>query len=155
MTRKHPSWAVTVATVGGLGQLPWPGLWGSVVGVIVGWALAAVASRALIDVLLPAAFVLSAWVCDRAERHLGRHDPLPVILDEVWAMAAILLLMPWAMLTWPRLAAAFILFRIFDVLKPPPLKALARLPGGWGIIADDAGAAGYSIALLALARLLG
>jgi phosphatidylglycerophosphatase A len=151
---RRPNWAVQVATCGGLGSLTWPGLWGSAVGFLLGLALAAAAPRPLIDVLIPAGFVLCAWICDLAEHELDRHDPLSVILDEVWAMAAILLFMPWALLTWPRLIAAFVLFRIFDVLKPPPLNALARLRGGWGIMADDAGAAGYTIAVLALVRVI-
>lgn len=48
-----------------------------------------------------------------------------------------------------QLAAAFLLFRVFDVLKPFPLRRLERLPGGWGIVADDLGAGLYSAAILA------
>ncbi|MDX6770393.1 MAG: phosphatidylglycerophosphatase A [Elusimicrobiota bacterium] len=81
--------------------------------------------------------VAACWVCGRAEKHLGRHDDPRIVLDEVvgfwWAAA----LTPRA---WPAVVAAFVLFRICDSLKPWPARELERLPGGWGIVADDVGA---------------
>ena len=139
---------VWLATACGLGRLPWaPGTWGSVAGLAVGWAAAGRLSSAALAAALLASFVACAWVSGRAEREMKRHDPLDVVLDEVWGMATILLVLPTAAATWPRLLLTFVLFRCFDTLKPPPLKLLARLPGGWGIMADDAGAAGYALAI--------
>jgi phosphatidylglycerophosphatase A len=62
----------------------------------------------------------------------------------------VVVLLPWA--GW---LAAFLLFRGFDIVKPPPLKRLATLPAGWGIMADDLGAAVYSVFVLLLIRWLG
>ncbi len=76
-------------------------------------------------------------LCTRAERHFGTHDDPRIILDETvgfWAAAAFLPRSFWT------LAAAFALFRVFDALKPPPCRALERLPGGLGIVMDDIGA---------------
>ena len=56
--------------------------------------------------------------------------------------------------SWVGMAAAFALFRAFDTLKPPPLRLLARLPGGWGIMADDLGASVYTTAVLGVAKWL-
>lgn len=81
--------------------------------------------------------VAACWVCGRAETELGRHDDPRIVLDEVvgfwWAAA-------FVPRTWPYAVAAFVLFRICDTLKPWPARELERLPGGWGIVADDVGA---------------
>ncbi|MBI3554590.1 MAG: phosphatidylglycerophosphatase A [Elusimicrobia bacterium] len=89
-------------------------------------------------VLLSTAVLASCGVCGRAERALGSHDDPRIVLDEVvgmWTAAALL----------PRtvrvLGAAFVLFRLLDSVKLPPYRWLERLPGGWGIVADDVGAA--------------
>ncbi|MBI4374835.1 MAG: phosphatidylglycerophosphatase A [Elusimicrobia bacterium] len=79
----------------------------------------------------------ACFICDRAERVLGSHDDPRIVLDEVvgfWAAAAFL------PRTLPHLAAAFVIFRIFDATKLPPIRWLERLPGGWGVVADDLGA---------------
>jgi len=141
--------AVFLATLGGIGRIPWaPGTWGSAVGLGLGLLLARTISQPLSWLLLVLAFLGCVSLCTQAERHLGRHDPPAVILDEVWGMAAIVIALPWTALSATRLAAAFLLFRVFDIVKPPPLKRLARLPGGWGIMADDLGAALYAAAVV-------
>ena len=134
--------ALWLATVGGIGRLPWaPGTWGSAAGVLIGWWLRRTCGAQALPLWL-LAFLGAAWCCGRAERRLGRHDPPSVVLDEAWAMACIVLVLPDL---WGWLVAAFLAFRVFDIAKPVPLPDLARLPGGWGIMADDAGAAGYAI----------
>ena len=139
--------ATLVATVGGLGRLPAPGTWGSLAGCWLGLlALDRVTTlwRGLIVVGL---FLVGALVCTRAERHLGRHDPSEIILDEVWAMMAIIAGLA-QFVRMPQLAFwSLLTFRFFDIVKPPPLRWLARLPAGWGIMADDAGAAAYTLLL--------
>ena len=124
-----------------------PGTWGSLAGLALGVA-AAPAAGPLAWFLLAVAFWVCADACGRAERRMGRHDPPAVVLDETWGMAAVLLTAPEAAGSAGRLALAFLLFRGFDVAKPPPLRALARLPGGWGIMADDLGAAAYAVLCL-------
>ena len=138
-----------LATLGGLGRVRWaPGTWGSVVGLALGWLIVRALSPPLGWLLLVLTFVGAAFVCARAERQLAQHDPPSVILDEVWGMAAVVIALPWTAGSWGWLLGALALFRVFDIVKPPPLKRLARLPGGWGIMADDAGAALYAIGLL-------
>lgn len=88
-------------------------------------------------VVLASAIVLSCWLCGRAEKALGHHDDPRIILDEIvgyWTAVAFLPRTPYV------LAAGFILFRFFDVVKLAPYRRLERLPGGWGIVADDVGA---------------
>lgn len=95
------------------------------------------------------AFILCAIVCTIAEREIGLHDAPAIILDEVWAMAAVVILGPWwTLASWYWFVGAFLLFRAFDILKPFPLNWLERLPGGWGIMADDLGAAAYTITFI-------
>lgn len=82
--------------------------------------------------------LLAGLVCTEAEKALGRHDDPRIVLDEVvgyWWAAAFL------PRSWPCALAAFAAFRVFDSLKPPPARQLERLPGGWGVVADDLGAA--------------
>ena len=144
--------ATILATVGGLGNVPLgPGTWGSLVGLFVGLAIVRSLSQPSAAALLSASFVLFASICTVAERELGQHDPGSVILDEVWGMAAVVVAQPWLAASW-MLLVAFVLFRLFDIFKVPPLKLLARWPAGWGIMADDLGAAAYTILILWLAR---
>ena len=83
------------------------------------------------------------------ERASGRKDPNHIVIDEVAGQLVALIACP---LTWQALLAGFILFRGFDVLKPPPVRMLERLPNGTGIVVDDLGAGVY--ALIALQLLL-
>jgi phosphatidylglycerophosphatase A len=139
--------AIAVATLGGLGVVRWaPGTWGSAVGAVLGLLTAHAPMRSAV-VWAVLTFLVCAWLCGLAERRLRRHDPPAVILDEVWGMWFVVVALPWlaAPATRPWLLAAFLLFRAFDIVKPLPLPALARLPGGLGIMADDLGAAVYTI----------
>jgi phosphatidylglycerophosphatase A len=147
--------AVWLATAGGIGRIPWaPGTWGSLVGLVIGiLAVQACGHGALVGLL--AAFPVCTWACGEAEHILERHDPPAIVLDEVWGMAAVImigvpLLRPFGTLT----PIDLVLFRLFDIVKPWPLKRLARLPGGWGIMADDAGAAAYAFLSLVALQLL-
>jgi len=159
---------VLAATVGGVGRLGFaPGTWGAAVGVPLALGLGAAATR-LADRLAggsPAATLVSEAVmvaaiclagvpiCTWAARLLGSgKDPGEIVLDETAAMAATLLAVPPPARTPAALAAAFLLFRVFDVLKPFPCDRCERLPAGLGIMADDWAAAAYSAACLAAAR---
>jgi phosphatidylglycerophosphatase A len=68
---------------------------------------------------------------------LGQIDPPRVVIDEAFGQFLALLLIPTG---WLGLAMAFLFFRLFDIIKPYPIRRLEKLPGGWGIMADDAGA---------------
>jgi len=123
-----------VATAGGLGRIPRaPGTLGSLIGAALclpllglGWPLHLAATV----VLCGAALVASG----RAAAELGQPDPPQVIIDEIAGMSVALLALPFR---WYDLGAVFLLFRLFDVVKPAPIPRLERLPGGFGIVADD------------------
>lgn len=158
--------ALLLATCGWVGRIPFaPGTFGAVVGLplalATGTAAAALAPRlgggpavtATIELAIAALlFLVGIPVCTRAARLLGGDDPGPVVLDEAVAMPLTLVVVPPEARGAAALAAAFVLFRVFDILKPPPVAQLERLPAGLGIMADDQGAAALSAACLAAAR---
>lgn len=123
-----------------------PGTVGSLVGVLFAWLT--------LDLGLPLQLAVAAaislsgiWICGESARRIGVHDHGGIVWDEMvgyWLAAA---LVP---LHWAWLAAAFVLFRVFDILKPWPVSlAERRLGGGFGIMLDDAVAALYTVILLA------
>jgi phosphatidylglycerophosphatase A len=131
---------LTIATVFGVGYAPFaPGTWGSAAGLLAWWLLPAspVAQAAAIVVM----FVVGSWGGNIAERHFGRTDPGQVVIDEVMGMLITLFLNP---VGWGGAIAGFVLFRVFDVIKPYPANRLERLHGGIGVMADDAMAAVYA-----------
>jgi phosphatidylglycerophosphatase A len=89
-----------------------------------------------------------------AERHWGRSDAGEIVADEVAGQAIALAAVPWgeAATPWGWIAAASILFRVFDILKPPPIGPLQNLPRGWGVLADDLAAGAVAAGLLVAAR---
>jgi phosphatidylglycerophosphatase A len=86
-------------------------------------------------------FVIGTWSATVAEQQLHTTDPGPVVIDEVLGMLVTLFLNP---VSWVGALAGFLLFRIFDVIKPYPANRLERLHGGLGVMADDAMAAIYA-----------
>lgn len=146
--------ATQLATLGPLGRLPRaPGTWGSVIGLFVGIGLSRWGSPWAMGVL-GGLLVLAVVTAECAETVLRQHDPLAVVIDEVVAMAGIVVMVPHAAISWPWAAAAFALFRAFDIWKVQPARLAARLPGGWGVVADDLIAAGYVVIALSVARTL-
>jgi phosphatidylglycerophosphatase A len=93
-------------------------------------------------ILVAVLFVLGVWACGRME-HLYGEDPSAAVLDEVCGMAITLGAAP---ITPATLLLGFLLFRVFDILKLPPGRALERLHGGWGIMLDDVMAGVYAAA---------
>jgi phosphatidylglycerophosphatase A len=126
--------AQIVATAGGLGRVP---LASGTVGSAIGAALCLPLLRLGWPLHLAAAIALCAVavaVSGRAAAELGRSDPPQVIVDEIAGMGVAMLALP---LQWYDLCAVFLLFRLFDVVKPAPIPRLERLGGGVGIVADD------------------
>jgi phosphatidylglycerophosphatase A len=80
-------------------------------------------------------------------RGCGKEDPSHVVIDEVAGQLLTLLACP---IVWQALLAGFILFRAFDIVKPPPVRSLERLPEGTGIVVDDLGAGIYALIVLQL-----
>jgi phosphatidylglycerophosphatase A len=96
------------------------------------------------------ATVLGIWAAGREEAYLGRLDPGCLVVDEVAGMLVALVGLP-VHLGW--VLAAFFLFRVFDIWKPYPIDHLQRLPGGFGVVADDLLAGLYANLGLQLLRL--
>lgn len=98
---------------------------------------------------LTAVTVGGAWAAHRAEPLLGGKDPHAIVIDEVAGMTLAVVAFP---LTPPVLAVGFLLFRVFDVVKPFPARLAERLPGGIGVMADDLVAGLYALGALGLLR---
>ncbi len=148
-------WAWTIATFfgAGLGR-PGPGTWGSAAATLIftgAVALHAGEQTLLIGALTGIALAIALGVpaATIAARESGRKDPGFVVIDEV-AGVGIALLGAVHHPDWQHIAAAFLLFRIFDIWKPFPVRQLEKLPEGWGIVFDDVAAGLYAWAVLLL-----
>ena len=141
--------AVFVATVGYCGYFPIaPGTVGSAAGLVfyalVWWTRSPIVEAGMIAVL----FAVGVWAATTAERYFGGIDPGPIVVDEVVGMLITLAFVP---VGWMGALLGFVLFRIFDVIKPYPAGRFERLHGGLGVMADDAMAAVYANVSLRLA----
>ena len=138
------TFASQLATLGPIGRLPGPkATWASAVTVAIGWFLP-VPSLPIALLLIAAGTAFAVWVCGEAEKELG-HDAHPIVADEVIGQSLALVLVPHH---WAAFAVAFVLFRIYDIMKPFGANQLQSLPGGQGIVADDFLAGIYSLATL-------
>lgn len=147
------AWAWIIGTFFYMGRLkPGPGTWASVATVLlwrwlapsdqnVRFTAAIIASVAVTIIGIPAA--------TRVARESNRKDPGFVVIDEV---AGQLIALIGAPLGWKTLLASLILFRAFDIMKPPPLRRLEQIPEGAGIMLDDVGAGCYALVVLQLLR---
>ena len=144
---RHP--AALVATWFGAGLLPgMPGTWASLAALPCAWAIRALGGGIALAAAAMLAFALGCWAAARVAAASGRDDPGFVVIDEIAAQWLVLLAAP---LDWRTYAAAFLLFRLFDILKPWPIRAVERqVKGGLGIMLDDVAAALYALALLLL-----
>ena len=149
-----------LATCFGLGRLPVaPGTWGSIPSVLLFAILILLGSSAFaaVVVLLIAVFTAS-FICVKCSpsiiRRIGRQDPGEIVADEAAGQALTFLFACNVSMNevWLTAAAGFILFRIFDILKPWPIKGFEKLWQGWGILADDLMAGIYAGIVLYLLR---
>ncbi len=141
LARRNP--AMLMATVGGVGLLPWaPGTWGSLLAAILAWIVAPVIGVPALLALAVLVFALGCWAADRVATASGQSDPGFVVIDEVvgqWLVLAV------ASHTAVSFGAGIVLFRLVDILKPWPIRAVERsFRGGFGIMIDDIAAAGYA-----------
>jgi len=143
-SEKKTLWAWAIGTFFGAGLLkPGPGTYGSISALLLWFGAAhafnptpmalaiGTAIAALIATLIgiPAATIVA--------RESGREDPGHVVIDEVAGQLLALLFLP---ADWPHALLGLLLFRLFDILKPPPVRQLERLPAGTGIMMDDVAA---------------
>jgi phosphatidylglycerophosphatase A len=141
----HP--AALIATGFGVGHLPWvPGSWGSLLALLCGWEIVAAGGWLALAAAAIIAFAVGVWACARVAAARGLHDPRFIVIDEIAAQWLVLLA---TSLDGRWYAAAFLLFRLFDILKPWPIRLIERrVAGGLGIMLDDVMAAIYALALL-------
>jgi phosphatidylglycerophosphatase A len=138
--------AVLVCSFGYVGFFPIaPGTAGSAAGVVVYLICRGLGLPHFELPLIVALFVVGVLAGGAAEKALGGVDPGPVVIDEVMGMLMTLFLIP---VNWVGLILGFVLFRIFDVIKPYPARRFEQFPGGLGMMADDAMAAVYANLLL-------
>jgi phosphatidylglycerophosphatase A len=162
--------ALAVATCG-VGLLPFaPGTWGSLVGVVL-YLLARAASVRMLArgiasgwdatrlgtlqtttllVIVCGVTLAGVWAATRAEKLLGRKDPGAVVIDEVAGQLITFAFVPFSSGAWVVILG-FVLFRLFDIWKPYPVRRLESLESGLGIMADDVLAGFYAATVLALA----
>ena len=138
--------AVFVCSFGYVGFFPIaPGTAGSAAGVLLYMILRGLGLSSFELPLAIALFALGVWLGAATEKALGSVDPGPVVIDEVLGMLLTLAFIP---VNWIGVLLGFVLFRVLDVMKPYPANRLERLPGGLGMMADDAMAALYANLLL-------
>lgn len=158
--------ALAIATCG-VGYLPLaPGTWGSLVGVGLYLLLRFFTLRFIALFSLPYSFVrflpwpiflaaelvlitlvtlVGIWAASRTEKLSGRKDPGQVVIDEVAGqLIALLPVVPTLDAGWLSIIAAFLLFRLFDIIKPYPARRLENLESGLGIMSDDLAAGAYA-----------
>jgi len=152
---KKTRWAWLAGTFFGAGLLkPGPGTYGSAAALVL-WLTAA---QTLHPAHLPlytafaaiAATLIGIPAATIVARESGREDPGHVVIDEVAGQLFALIFCPP---DWAHAILAFILFRLFDILKPPPIRQLERLPAGTGIMLDDVAAGLFALAVVQIIHL--
>lgn len=143
---RHPAHFLALGFGSGL-ITPAPGTWGSIAALplAAGLHLAGVQGVMLAWLALPL-FVLGVWVCDVTGRALGVADSGHIVWDEIVAMLLVLAAVPATPVAW---LAALLAFRVFDIVKPWPIRWLdARVHGGFGVMLDDVVAALFAVIVL-------
>jgi phosphatidylglycerophosphatase A len=136
-----------IATGLGVGLLPAiPGTWASLAALPCAWGIRGVGGAGTLLGASGIAFAVGCWAAGRAAQDIGHDDPGSIVIDEIAAQWLVLAAAPH---DWRWYAAAFLLFRLFDILKPWPIRSVERaFPGGFGIMVDDVLAAIYAGLLL-------
>jgi len=141
--------ATNFASVGPFGKLPISGTWGSAVAAVAAPFVFMPAPFTVRLFILVLVFIGGGLACDIVERNLARKDPGLCVIDEV--LGQWITYLPFAALTPWQLFWGFVLFRVFDILKPAPVRASeCWMPGGFGVMLDDALAGIYAAMALGL-----
>lgn len=142
-----------IAFAGGVGLAPFaPGTFGTLLAFPLFALLAAQSDLLTQLIVFIVLFLMGSWACHVTGRALGVADHGGMVWDETVAFLLVLIFTPAG---WAWQAAAFALFRLFDIVKPPPIRHFDRtLKSGFGVMFDDLLAAGYTLLVLALAKTL-
>jgi phosphatidylglycerophosphatase A len=148
--------AERIATLGGLGRIvPYaPGTVASLLTVAVAWGLSVVHGQLLVLIAGITASAVGFWGSELYARQKAAKDPGDCVIDEVAGQFIACAFVPRSLIAY---ALVFLLFRLFDIVKPWPIGAAERLPGGLGIMADDVIAgilAGIIVSVLVQLRLV-
>jgi phosphatidylglycerophosphatase A len=147
----HPAHFIALGFGAGLAPFA-PGTFGTLVAIPIALVLHRYAGDAGFALAIVLLFVVGAWASAVTGRALGVPDHGSIVIDEV---VAFLLVLFFAGLAPLHVALAFVLFRFFDIVKPPPIRQLdAALKNGVGVMLDDILAAGYALLVFALAERL-
>jgi phosphatidylglycerophosphatase A len=142
--------AWVVATWFGCGLAPKaPGTVGTLGAIPLYW-LALRGGRAGVGLTALVVTLAGVWAASVVARELAKDDPQVVVVDEV--VGTLITMLPMAAWSWRAVVAGVLLFRLFDILKPWPIRKLERLPGGWGVVMDDVGAGVLGAAVMAVLR---
>ena len=141
--------ATNFASLGPVGRLPVSGTWGSAVAALAAPLLFMPAPFTVRLFILALVFIGGGLACDIVERRTGRKDPGLCVIDEVLGQWTAYL--PFAALSPWQLFWGFVIFRIFDIAKPAPVRASeCWMPGGFGVMLDDLLAGVYSAMALGI-----
>jgi phosphatidylglycerophosphatase A len=105
----------------------------------------------LYELTLIALFFLSSWISDRAQVYWGKRDHPRIVIDEIMGF---LITMLWVPKTTLFIVLGFFLFRFFDIVKPPPIRRMERVKGGFGVVLDDVLAGVYANIVLHLLQFI-
>lgn len=142
-------WSTLIATGMGIGYFPlFPGTIGSLFGLFL-FLLLQHLSTVTFMLFLLLLFGLGVYSSHLSESFFKKKDASQIVIDEIVAMLIVLFFLPSSLVWW---TAGFLFFRLFDIMKPPPIRMFERLPGGWGVMVDDLIAAGYALGVLYLAE---
>jgi phosphatidylglycerophosphatase A len=161
--------ALAVATCG-VGYIKYaPGTWGSLVGVLLyliwsvlvgaldlnGYSGGAVTAVSFVvnGGAVGLVVAVGIWAAGQAAKLFGEKDPQKIVVDEVMGQLVTYLFIPFGS-GWRLLLAGFVLFRLFDIFKPYPIRRFETLPGGFGVCIDDIAAGVYAGLVLFVANLL-
>ena len=103
------------------------------------------------EVTIVAFFFLSCWISDKAQSYWGNKDDRRIVIDEIMGF---FVTMMWVPRTARLIILGFFFFRFFDIVKPPPIRRLERVKGGFGVVLDDVVAGVYANIVLQLLRLI-
>ena len=150
---RHPAHFVALGFGSGLAPAA-PGTFGTLLAIPLAALLRAHLSDAAFGAAIVALFLLGVWAAQVTGRNLGVPDHGAIVWDEVVAFLVVLFFVG-ADALW--VAIAFVVFRFFDIVKPPPIRQVDRaLKNGFGVMADDLVAAGYTLLVIAvIQRILG
>lgn len=140
-----------IASWFGAGFLPWaPGTWGSLAALPFAWAIIVLGSKLWLLAAAVVVFIVGCIAADRAARDGADRDPGWIVIDEVAGQWLTLLVLP---VNWLGFSIGFVLFRLFDIWKPWPVRWVERrYGGGFGIMIDDVLAALYAMLVVAIGR---